>query len=152
MPGYKTHLVGGVLTFVVVFWGIKQVISPSLSMSSEWFLCTLAGSLFPDIDTPSMARIWFYRILLGIMTFFAFSNAPIKLFMGFVVGLIPFFARHRGVFHTMHTIVFSLILGAAASYYLVPALSRAIVVDLGFFALGIVSHLYLDMGIRGLYR
>ena len=50
MPGYQTHLAGGAIVFAAVLVCVVPYAHPTVLITGEWLLFSLAGSLFPDID------------------------------------------------------------------------------------------------------
>lgn len=195
MPGYKGHLVGGVLTYgfvlavvltlqpLIMYYALQTPHSfilysyyyflsscahyiPPLMQTHhelythlsgfiiciEWLLCTLAGSLFPDIDIKSKGQKLFYRGIVFALLFLFFYGKPQT---GLVVGLIaltPLLTNHRGLFHRLWFII---LLSFASWWGLSVRFSHlqyALLYDLLFFCSGAISHLWLDMGFKRMVR
>lgn len=144
MPGYKGHIAGGLVMFGVLFAATRSIVAAG----SGWLLCaiTLAGALFPDVDTKSKGQKWFYRILFCALIGLLF----LKQFVAFAVlalliGL-PLIVDHRGLFHRLWFIALLVIAALAALdwYHIIPA-HNAVLPAL-FFIAGAASHLMLDIG------
>ena len=80
MPGYKGHLVGGAVAYGVTVYLLRSL-NPTAITLVEWFVCTLAGALFPDVDTKSKGQKYFYSVLwmvhLGLFFFEKFKLVAI---------------------------------------------------------------------------
>ena len=152
MPGYKGHLVGGVAAFGFGLYALQSSYNPTHLTMAEWFLCALAGALFPDIDVKSKGQNLFYKAMLIVLAvLFMQGYVHIALMIG-ILSLIPMVVRHRGLFHKLWFVVampyaVALCIGV---YY--PAYSRILLLDTTFFVVGAVSHLWLDMGFRRMLR
>ena len=55
MPGYRAHLAGGLTVYGITIYLLRSYCG-SVFIAAEWMLFTLAGSLFPDIDTKSKGQ------------------------------------------------------------------------------------------------
>jgi hypothetical protein len=119
----------------------------------EWLGCTLAGSLFPDIDTKSKGQHFFYRILtLIFIVLILIRHYKAVAFIG-LLSLIPLIVHHRGVCHKVWFIVAvpSSVALLLASY--LPACKYLFMYDAAFFILGALSHVWFDIGSKRLmYR
>jgi len=151
MPNYKGHLVGGFFVYcIIIFCLLAQ--TPSLFLGAEWLLCTLLGALFPDIDTKSKGRKIFYRTLFGLAIIFLYKQRVRALFLLLIIAIIPSLVRHRGIFHTWWFVV-GLPLGLICySKICLPAYATLITADALFFIAGALSHLWLDLGIKRMFR
>lgn len=147
MPGYKGHLIGGVAAYTILFLLIPER-DISMYTATKWLFFSLAGSLFPDIDTKSKGQKLFYWII-----FFFFivaitqQNFVACTVMG-IIAIVPLLVKHRGLFHSLWFVV-GCPLGVAiliAAYF--PGLSELLFLDTTFFIFGALSHLLLDFGIR----
>lgn len=151
MPNYKGHLVGGTVGFVLVifFCSLHQ---SSCTQLLEWLLCVLAGSLFPDIDTKSKGQKLFYAILCMVM-FVCLVQEQLKLLAGLALaGMLPLLVNHRGIFHRLW---FVMVLITVATFLLstaYPFAQQRLIFDAAFFSLGAISHLYLDVGVKKMFR
>lgn len=144
MPGYKTHVLGGILlglSLLILFRALGIVAPYQLP---ELFCALLCGSLFPDIDTRSMGRRLATLIFLLLAVVAAALGYLWTLYA--ILGLLCF-ARiqpHRGITHRIFPLVLFCMGTLSAVAVLCPGyLSRGAHVVL-FFALGAISHLILD--------
>ena len=142
MPGYKSHLAAGAVTFVALFSTISIPIS--FETGFELLCCTLFGALFPDIDIQSKGQKIFYLMMMGVLGMLLLSQRwVIAAFLGFVLCL-PLIVSHRSLFHRWW---FILSLPVVLFFVLVsvyPFLKNLLVWDMIFFLSGIISHLILD--------
>ncbi len=147
VPGYKTHIVGGCITYGVALYALSTVIHPTPLTHLEWLLCTLLGSLFPDIDVKSKGQNVAYLIIFVVLAALLLQGRNESAAILGVVALIPMVVRHRGIFHQMWFII---MLGAVLVMLLSYCLQlpcRKVMFDVFFFVLGALSHLILDKGV-----
>jgi membrane-bound metal-dependent hydrolase YbcI (DUF457 family) len=152
MPNYKGHLVGGMVAYGLLFFGVFAAQKPSLSIAGEWLLFTLAGALFPDIDIKSKGQKYFYYLALLFFIVFAAQRRYEMLSCCSFLIISPMLARHRGIFHnpwfvTATPLIFWLLISAAF-----PHLSRQLFYDTLFFIFGALSHIWLDFGTSQMLR
>jgi len=145
MPGYKTHLVGGLVSFVVTFaiaYSFKQF-AVSFPTALGWFFMCLFGALFPDIDVKSKGQGFIYPILLFILLLFLRAGNMVAFTLLSIASLIPLVANHRGLFHNYLFIVGCAVIGALCigQFFFSSTLYLA---SVGFFCVGAGSHLFLD--------
>ena len=146
MPGYKGHLVGGAAVYVLSLCCIIGVVKPSLLMASEWLIFTLAGALFPDVDIKSKGQKYFYFVVLFFFIAFAAQQKFEMLACCSFIVMVPMLVRHRGIFHNpLFVIAVPLCVWGIISS-LKPALSQRFFVDVLFFIVGALSHIWLDLG------
>ena len=107
MPKYKTHLVGGFATFIV----LTQVLSRTENMGSSlqqsfWNLSfCLIGSLFPDIDTKSKIQKLMYYFMLAIILL-AISTQQWKILsIASLLALVPLLVNHRNLTHKLWFVI-----------------------------------------------
>lgn len=151
MPNYKTHLFGGFVTYLLLFYILINQ-NPSILTSVQWLFCCLIGSLFPDIDTKSKIQKLFYTALLITFTILAFNNqTEIMISLSFL-GLIPIVVKHRGIFHKAWFLSFISLSILFVSHLYFPKSLNDIFISLTFFTIGAFSHLYLDLGIKRMFR
>jgi membrane-bound metal-dependent hydrolase YbcI (DUF457 family) len=151
MPGYKGHLVGGLTAYLLTLF-ICSWYQSSYQLLAEWLLCALLGSLFPDVDVKSKGQNIFYVALFIGSLILLYQQRYVTLSYIAIVALIPLITRHRGLLHRFWFIILA-IAGSAyalASWY--PALSSRIYIDAGFFLIGAASHLYLDLGLKRMFK
>ena len=102
MPGFKTHMVGAAaVTAVAVgatsWFGIYR---PGLEVSVCLCLFSILGGLFPDVDTDSMGRRFFYGVALVVDAVLIFrEHYRYAAVLGFC-ALLPAVGSHRGWTHT----------------------------------------------------
>ncbi len=146
MPGYRGHLLGGVIfwgaAFFLVIWA--SLYQPSLEDAFVLLCITLMASLFPDVDTDSKGQNLFYSCFvildISLMVQKQYKWAAI---LGFF-GLLPALGHHRGWTHTwwamlvvpMPIIILPILFYEQSLEKLVPYYLAAV---LGYF-----SHLALD--------
>lgn len=151
MPGYKGHLAGGLTAYALTIF-ICSWYSNSYAQLAEWLTCTLLGSLFPDVDVKSKGQNIFYVVLfIGALILLA-QQRYVTLSYVAVLAVIPLITRHRGL---LHRFWFILLAVAGSAYALVqwyPTLESRIYVDAGFFLIGAASHLYLDLGLKRMFK
>ena len=143
MPGYRTHLVGGLAVYGLSLYLLRSYCG-SVFVGAEWLLFTLAGSLFPDIDTKSKGQKYLYIILLMTIIILAIQRKFLIMAMLSIIAFIPIITRHRGLFHKPWFVIgfpasIALIIGLYA-----PGYRGVVFFDTLFFILGGLSHLFLD--------
>jgi len=153
MPNYKKHLIGGLGAYAVLLIILQRTIEPiSLFSAGEWLVCSLAGSLFPDIDIKSRGQKYFYRVILLVMIFLIIQRHFSLLATCSIMAVTPMLVRHRGIFHRLWFIIlFPLTIWYIVSLS-VPTISRILLFDLLFFIAGAISHLWLDFGFWRMLR
>lgn len=143
MPNYRGHIVGGCVTFALLFFLVSSAYT-SYTTAAEWLLCTLAGSLFPDIDTKSRGQRYFYWIVLSMLLYLIVQSRLDLLALVSVCAVTPLLVRHRGIFHQARFILF-LTIGLWVTIRIgAPHLARSLLSDLVFFTAGALSHIWLD--------
>jgi membrane-bound metal-dependent hydrolase YbcI (DUF457 family) len=152
MPNYKKHLVGGVGVWATLLMLMQQVYVVSLLSASEWLICSLAGSLFPDIDIKSKGQKYFYRVILLVFIFLIIQQQFVLLAPCSIMAIVPLLVRHRGIFHRLWFVI----LCPLAFWYIAclssPVMSRPLLFDVIFFIAGAISHLWLDFGFWRMLR
>ncbi|MBN1549698.1 metal-dependent hydrolase [Candidatus Babeliales bacterium] len=146
MPNYKGHLLGGVVAWGLLLYGVRDV-HPTGITCMEWLGWCLFGSLFPDIDTHSKGRkIFYYAVSTGLIYFLLAGKYQFFIALS-MVSVVPFFVRHRGIFHRAWFILLCCIvpwlyIRTTFPQYVVPAQWSVL-----FFGIGALSHLLLDFGV-----
>ena len=131
MPGYRVHLLGGLVSFVLLYsLGLKEAWPMSLMVS-------LFGSLFPDLDTKSKVQIYTYRILAVFALFLALFQCWQFLVILVPILLFPLIIHHRGITHR----IWFLALVASLVYFYVPCLGQYAAI---YFFVAAFSHIILD--------
>lgn len=152
MANYKGHLVGGLCAFGVTWYVVQLYCEPTALVSMEWFLFSLAGSLFPDIDTKSKGQHFFYWIMFGLLLYLTYMHKWRTAVYLSILSMVPLLVHHRGLFHnTLFNIMFPLVSAFIVGRY-VPACNQRLIFDACFFIVGALSHLWLDLGIRRMLR
>jgi len=153
MPGYKGHLTGGAAIYGALLVAIIYLIQkPTIMMALEWLAFALAGSLFPDIDTKSKGQQFFYRIVLLVFVLLVIQRQCVLLSFLSIIALLPMLVHHRGLFHRGWFVIGFPVLTAAFCVYYAPHYAHIIWYDVLFFIAGALSHLWLDMGWRRMWR
>jgi hypothetical protein len=151
MPGYKGHLVGGVIAFGLLFVGLMYFMltqQPSHLVMGEWLLCTLAGALFPDIDVKSKGQKYFYYVAFVCLAVLAYQQRFQMLTCFSFVMITPMLVKHRGIFHNPHFVIVLPLFVWVIIATLLPHKATQLFVDTMFFITGALSHLWLDFGTR----
>jgi hypothetical protein len=151
MPGYKGHLVGGCVVYVVLI-SVVYTQCPSYLVAGRWLICALAGSLFPDIDVKSKGQNYFYWLVLFMALILIARKQLHALACLSLVSMTPMLVRHRGIFHRWWFIV---AVGGALwmlALHYAPAYGKQVWGDALFFILGALSHVWLDVGWRRMFR
>lgn len=151
MPGYRAHLVGGAAVYGFAVYALQSLHPTPLTMI-EWLGLSLLGSLFPDIDIKSKGQKLFYSFLLAIFFILLITNRSKAIIALSFVGLVPILVNHRGLFHkTWFIMIFPLAVALVCGTY-THVSCRALLLDALFFTLGALSHLWLDLGVRRMFR
>lgn len=152
MSNYKGHLAGGFIAYTVTIGILLAYCQPTFFTAVEWLLFTLAGALFPDIDIKSKGQKLFYWILLIIFVFLMLRKHFEILAVLSIVAITPLLVKHRGVFHRLWFVVSIPALAAFCLSMYVPTYASIIFFDTIFFIAGAISHLWLDMGFKRMFR
>ena len=102
MPGYRGHLTGGVIFWVLCLVGVISfgLYDPDPQTALVLLCIVLMGALFPDTDTDSKGQNLFYGCFvildLALMIKGEYKWAAI---LGFC-ALLPALGHHRGWTHT----------------------------------------------------
>ena len=151
MPGYKTHLAGGLITYLLVYkitTMLHVVRSPDLKHHLFFVGLTLLGSIFPDIDVSSKMQQLFWMASLVALPSALFLN-KFHLFIGIgVICLSLLFIHHRTLTHRFWFITLLPLAGALFFATQYPSHKRLFLSACIFFATGAASHLILDRGIK----
>ncbi len=155
MPGYKGHLTGGLTAFGITYVAVtatKTIIVSGIIPVVGLLICTLAGSLFPDIDIKSKGQKYFYWLVLVSLIYLAYHKQFMPLAYVAIAATIPMLVKHRGIFHNVWFLIGGL---GALSYTLMlymPKHEQTVFVHTLFFLAGALSHLWLDFGFVRMFR
>lgn len=148
MPGYKGHLAGGATVALLTLLIFPQTIFTAFAC----FSCALAGSLFPDIDTKSKGQLLFYRIFLAAFILLLFLRQIHVLVLLSFLLFVPVLARHRGLFHRVWFLCFLSVGAFVYTGVCLEAYAYNVSISILFFLLGALSHVWLDIGLKGMIR
>ena len=151
MPGYKGHLAGAAVTYAIGLYFLMGF-EPSGITMAEWFMCTCAGALFPDVDIKSKGQKLLYRILLILFGFLLLTERYQLLSFVSILAIVPMIVRHRGLFHNIWFVVFFPVTVASIIGFLFPGYQTLLYYDILFFVAGAISHLWLDLGFKRMLR
>ncbi len=149
MPGYRGHLIGGTMTYLMIVQSLPHQFFPASVVASGFVFC-IAGSLFPDIDIKSKGQQLFYSVALFVLCLFLYFER-MDLFIGLsLLATVPLLVKHRGLFHQLWFLIFisitsGLLVGSIHDRYAPWAMYNAL-----FFLAGAVSHIFLDRSITRL--
>jgi hypothetical protein len=144
MPGYKGHIAGGIATFCGVALVVSKTYPPSPITALQWFLLTIVGALFPDVDIKSKGQGIFYRVILLCLILLYFKKDWHLFAATSFLAMIPLLVGHRGIFHKVWFVVAVPFALAYATIQSFPACKTMLFLDALFFAAGAVSHIILD--------
>jgi len=118
----------------------------------QWLASCLLGSLFPDVDTKSKIQKLFYTGMLMLFVMLT-MHGNIKAFIAAsFIGLLPLLVNHRGIFHKpLFVCAIALTTSTLIASYM-PDLSFIAYSNAGFFLVGALSHIWLDMGLKRMMR
>lgn len=143
MPGYRGHLLGGLVTYLIILQALRSA-PLSIPVMISGFVFCMIGCLFPDIDIKSKGQKLFYSLALAGLCYFLYCDR-IDLFIAVSLLItLPLLVKHRGIFHKIWFLVaISVLTGLAIeSWYGIvytPAIHNAL-----FFLAGALSHVFLD--------
>ncbi len=152
MPNYQTHLVGGALSFSVALVIAAPIYQPSVLTAAEWFLFALAGSFFPDVDIKSKGQKYFYWMIFLLLIVLAITQRFVPLAIISIIATIPLLTKHRGLLHRTWFIIAAPLLTWHILASQFPTINQCLLLDMLFFIVGALSHLWLDMGWRKMLR
>lgn len=147
MPGYRGHLAGATVFYGVTIYLLRSF-NPSIATLIEWLACTYAGALFPDIDVKSKGQKFFYWGIVAIVAALLYQKKYMLMIGVSCLAMLPMLVRHRGLFHRLGFLAFFVASIALGLSFCWPAFIKVIWFDAVFFMLGIISHLWFDLGWR----
>lgn len=155
MPGYKGHLTGGIAAFGLTCTALiatKMITLLSPIAFIGWFLSTLAGSLFPDIDVKSKGQKYFYWLIFILLLYLTYQKQFMPLAILAVVSTAPMLVKHRGIFHNVWFLCAGFSFLSYRLMLCIPKYEQMIVLHTLFFLAGVISHLWLDLGLIRMLR
>ena len=152
MSGYKGHIAGGIISYVLLMPLILTYHTPSPLINVSWLLAAIAGSLFPDIDIKSKGQKLFYWCIAIIIAFLIAHQEMIAVGWISLASMLPILVRHRGLFHALWFIIACPCAVAWVIACYIPVYTIIVFSHTCFFIAGAVSHLYLDFGLRDIVR
>ncbi len=102
MAGYKAHLTAGALVGGAVLAGLYWygAYRPGPMLAASLLAVCTAAALFPDVDTDSMARRFFYGIMAAVDVALL-VNRRFEWAAGLgLCAMLPALCDHRGWTHT----------------------------------------------------
>lgn len=148
----RGHLAGGALAGGgVVAAGTALGSLPGLGHPLAWaaFATALFFALFPDVDTDSLPRRWFYRGVLAALAWLAGRRRFEEATLVAVAALLPLVDHHRGWTHGRFTPLLVALAATGALWWWgdwPPGASESVL--LAAAVAGWYTHLVLD----GLFR
>jgi hypothetical protein len=140
------HIVGGITCWFIAAYCLRTYIT-SFCILSLVLLCSIAGSLFPDIDIKSKGQKLFYGLMAPAYIFLFTQKQYMLCFAVGLCALMPVLVNHRGLFHRWWFIVSFAGLWGYACISMFPRYTYTVSLATLFFILGSLSHLYLDFGL-----
>lgn len=152
MPGYRAHLIGGLVAFSGAYLLTQSATNTDLMLVLQLLGWCLLGSLFPDIDTKSMGRLVWFRIL-GVMAIVGLiANQWAVVGFSGILWLLSLLANHRGLFHRFWFILLLALFGMIITDVVVPEYLFYMQYAILFFVIGAFSHILLDGVVTNLKR
>lgn len=145
MPGYKTHLVGGGVSFIAVslLFGSSMLCTTPAEFIM-YLSSSLIGSIFPDIDVASkMQRLFFIAATAALSCALLTNRTSCFLIIGGSVLLVTML-RHRTLTHQVSFLIGLPLFCAFGSVYLYQLSFNFVVKSTIFFITGCLSHILLD--------
>lgn len=161
MAGYKSHIAFGILTSIG--WSIFLL---TFSLISIWFLpvvffFTVIGAFLPDLDSETglplkillMILSLIGSMLVGWITFnservsfnysIGYSLSSFLLIYYGIGGIIKRVTKHRGIFHSIPSVLLSTLITLTFLDYFLISDSIKVLLSLSV-GIGYLSHLILD--------
>ncbi|MBD3231770.1 hypothetical protein GF322_03855 [Candidatus Dependentiae bacterium] len=152
MPKYKTHLIGGFVTFILIAFIFiyilkqKDIIEITFSRGIIFLLFCLFGSLFPDIDTKSKVQKYIYYPLFIVIIIAILIKNWLLLSLVSILAFIPILANHRKLTHKVWFLIFIPLLPFIFIAKLNKIHQKELFLFYIFFVAGAFSHIFLDFG------
>lgn len=147
MPNYKTHLVGGLISFALVIHLAANYL-PAFNLPTNYcpaaFALSLIGAIFPDIDVPSKMQKWFFVASFGGILIALLSNHYHLFTLLATSILFVAFLTHRTITHKpTFLLIFSLIPPLYICHSTPEYTYQAFALYL-YFTTGCLSHILFD--------
>lgn len=144
MPGFKGHLSAALGAWVVIFFTGYYASYFSLSSLPLSLCATLAGAIFPDIDTKSRSQRIYAPWLIALFLYGVLARNFMVAGLSLAILLLPLLVAHRSLFHrlTFISLLAFMATGIAASCHLCSL--STLCITSSFFITGAWSHLMLD--------
>lgn len=149
MPNFRQHLLGGLLLYTVILLALVTFFHYHISMHRliEWLACIILGSLLPDVDTGSKGRRVWFRLAIITACILVLVHAWLPICVLVVAMCLPLLVRHRGILHSLWFYLVMCVVIIIMSFCWCPRYVHLVAGDLVFLMLGVLSHLWLDMGL-----
>lgn len=151
MPNFKGHVVGGLFAYGCVAFMLSAQ-DTSIFGHAVGLSATLAGALFPDIDTQSKGQRLYLKVLALVLLMSLCLRAYIPLLLVLALFFGALLMPHRGIFHNFWFITCALVLIDLCLLIVIPYRKVEIIATSLFFFAGVLSHLLLDKGLRKTFR
>lgn len=157
MPKYKSHLAGGILTFILVVFLMqvfltKRVAGIPIQRAVLYLLFCLLGSLFPDIDTKSKAQKIIYFPLFFLVIISIILKNWMLLSTLSLITLIPILVNHRSLTHKIWFVVAIPLIPLLLTLHFNKNNDPIVFNFYFFFVAGAISHIFLDFGPKRFFR
>ena len=155
MAGYRGHLAGATVAYVIYFAGLAAVfaVDQAYAQLSDWeilayplslfAICLLFG-LWPDVDTNSKGQDIFYTLFfLCDVLFITTGRYEEAAYLG-LFAILPILGKHRGWTHTYWAM---LLIPSPLFFLPYLMLPERPLLGLPFYAAAVVgyfSHLFMD--------
>lgn len=152
MPNYKGHLAGGLVISLIFMYVVSWWFPITIVIALQLLICALFGSLFPDIDTKSQGQLLSYRLLAAVIIMLVLQQRIILALACSSVALLPLVVHHRGLFHRAWFIGALSACIVLYTWSTMPQYGSAVALHTFFFMIGAFSHIWLDVGIKRMWR
>lgn len=146
MPGYRTHLAGGVVlaagALAFLFWA--GIYRPGWEKAAVLLSIAALAALFPDVDTDSKGQHLFYSGLFVLDVSLIATERYVWAALLGLFAMLPAIGRHRGWTHTWWAALAVPLPLLLLPPYLFGADWRGFVPHYLAAAGGYVSHLLMD--------
>lgn len=144
MPGYKTHLIGGLGAFFVTTMIINSIVILTPKEQLFYLVCSLIGSIFPDIDIRSKMQRLFFIVVTGALTCTLWMNKTSLFLILSACVLLVNIIRHRTITHQLSFLTIMPLFFALGGIYVYRLPFNLMMRSCFFFITGCLSHIILD--------